>query len=656
MKKLLAILICAIMCVTLLASCNSLKHEHIKGEWEHNETQHWQDVTCTWNKCDIYVMSADHIDEDENGICDVCGYEISVNTEKSLEYKLLDDGTYEVKGIGTCTGTEIVIPSEYQNRKVTSIGCAAFASNSTITSVTVPESVTSIVDRAFKDCTSLTSIIIPDSVISIGASAFQGCTGLISITISESVVSIGDHAFADLFALEEINFNAKAAEDIGFSDNIFSNAGKDTSGVKVTIGVSVTKIPANMFAWYAYCNGYPLNINSIEFVAGSVCTDIRNGAFADCDSITSITIPNGIISIGERAFYSCDALTDVVIPDSVTDVDYYAFYECNSLTNVTCPAVAAKYISTASLQTVVITSGDEIADYSFSDCKSLISVKLPATITKIGTAAFRGCENLTNVSLPHSITSIADYAFFECDLLTSISVDEKNANYKDIDGNLYSKDGKILIQYAIGKTQTEFIIPDGVIRIGDNAFEGCSSLTSVTIPESVTSIARNAFSRCYRLVEVYNKSNLEITECDCALNIYTDANGSKLTTDNNGFIIYTDGNDKILIGYIGDKTDLTLPNGITAINDYAFESCASLTSIVIPDSVTIIGYEAFMSCSSLTSIIIPDSVEYIDYYAFLYCYSLTIYCEASYEPSGWNGFWNYSYCDVVWGYEIREEN
>lgn len=77
MKKSLTILICAIMCVTLLVSCNSLKHEHINGEWEYNETHHWQGITCTWNKCDFDMQPAEHIDEDENDICDACGYDMS---------------------------------------------------------------------------------------------------------------------------------------------------------------------------------------------------------------------------------------------------------------------------------------------------------------------------------------------------------------------------------------------------------------------------------------------------------------------------------------------------------------------------------------------------------------------------------------------------
>jgi len=189
MKKLFAILICAIMCVTLLASCVPLKHEHTYGDWISGEDGHFHLYSCDCPQAEIYEL---HIDDDKNDICDVCGYEMSTNveTKKSLEYKLLGDGTYEVKGIGSCTDTKIVIPSEYQNRKVTSIGYKAFANNSTITSVTIPDSIKAIGEEAFYKCTELPSISIPDSVTSLGKSAFYECTKLVSLTLGTGIKTI----------------------------------------------------------------------------------------------------------------------------------------------------------------------------------------------------------------------------------------------------------------------------------------------------------------------------------------------------------------------------------------------------------------------------------------------------------------------------------
>ena len=133
---------------------------------------------------------------------------------------------------------------------------------------------------------------------------------------------------------------------------------------------------------------------------------------------------------------------------------------------------------------------------------------------------------------PDSVTSIGNYAFLGCTSLTRITVDENNAYYKDIDGNLYSKDGRTLIQYAIGKNDTSFAIPNGVTSIGSLAFAPCYSLTSITIPDSVTSIGSLAFASCYSL------------------------------------------------------TSITIPDSVTSIGSSAFASCYSLTSITFEDTST----------------------------------------------------------------------
>ena len=172
----------------------------------------------------------------------------------------------------------------------------------------------------------------------------------------------------------------------------------------------------------------------------------------------SVVIPDGVMIIGDSAFFECNKLTDVVIPDSVTDIGNTAFFGCSKLTNVV----------------------------------------IPDSVTDIGNSAFFD-SGLIHVSIPASVTNIGKSAFGYCQNLTSITVDKNNVNYRDIDGNLYSKDGKTFIQYAAGKTETEFMVPYGVTVVGDCAFDGCKNLTNVKTPESVEYIDDYAFSLCESL-------------------------------------------------------------------------------------------------------------------------------------------------------------
>ncbi len=144
----------------------------------------------------------------------------------------------------------------------------------------------------------------------------------------------------------------------------------------------------------------------------------------------------------------------------------------------------------------------ELGERAFEDQIHITSVVMPDSVTSIGYSAFFGCSSLTEIVIPDGVTSIVSSAFSGCSSLTDITVSESNTAYKDIDGNLYTKDGKTLLQYAIGKTATSFTIPDGVTSIGYSAFDGCSSLTEIVIPDGVTSIGAGAFYDCTSLTEI----------------------------------------------------------------------------------------------------------------------------------------------------------
>ena len=151
---------------------------------------------------------------------------------------------------------------------------------------------------------------------------------------------------------------------------------------------------------------------------------------------------------------------------------------------------------------VVIPEGvTRIGNSVFLGCIQLVDVIIPNTVIKIGNSAFFD-TGLQRVTIPESVTDIGEAAFGYCQDLMSISVDKNNANYKDIDGNLYSKDGKTLLQYAAGKTETEFRVPDGVCVVGAGSFDGAQSLTCIETPLSVVQIEDHAFSLCENLANL----------------------------------------------------------------------------------------------------------------------------------------------------------
>lgn len=361
----------------------------------------------------------------------------------------------------------------------------------TIDSLVIPNCVTNIGDEAFQGYTKLTTVTFPDSVTSIGSKAFEGCTGLITVTIPNSVTSIG------------------------------------------------------------------------------------YGAFQRCTKLKSVAIPDSVTNIGSYAFYNCETLTNITISNGVKNIGSETFRGTGYYDNTKNWENGVLYIGNCLIKAkkslsgmYTIKSGTTIiADDAFHGCEKLTNVTIPNSLTSIGSSAFTIC-GLTHITIPNSVTNIGASAFAYCDLirveigdnvkdigtrtfsdctsLMEINVSSDNMAYQSINGDLYSKDGKTLIQYAIGKQTNSFTVPNGVTNIQDEAFYMCKNLTSVTIPESVTSIGKNAFEYCRNLIRV------------------------------------------------------TLSNGLRSIGDSAFASCGGLKEIIIPISVVSIGNEAFLYCDSLT--------------------------------------------------------
>lgn len=222
-------------------------------------------------------------------------------------------------------------------------------------------------------------------------------------------------------------------------------------------------------------------------IDGKAVTSIGDWAFSDCTSLTEVTIPNSVTSIGYRAFEDCKNLKEVTIGNGVTSIGDEAFKNCTSLTNVT----------------------------------------IPNSVTSIGDYAFYYCESLTKVTIGSSVKSIAfGNAFWGCTSLKEFNVDKNNKDYSSINGVLFNKDKTTLIQYPQGKADTEYSIPNSVIKIeGLYSFCFCESLTEIKISNSVKNIEDGAFMNNFtNLKDVYYTGSKEEWK-----KIHIEGNNSDLT-------------------------------------------------------------------------------------------------------------------------------
>ena len=527
-----------------------------------------------------------------------------------------------------------------------------------ITSIQISGTIQSIGDYAFYECSSYSSIIIPSSVTSIGSNSFSSNSQLKTIIYQgTSKPSCQSNAFTGN-TLNFVNVTNEYTQDdfcgitTVLGSGVCGNTQTDCSWKLFSSGKMILTGNGNMTNWDSVAS-----VSWIKFVDSIISVDIQSGilsignnAFRNFRSTKQILLPNTIKTIGNNAFYNCDSLNDITIPSSVISIGSGSFYSSNWLTSLT----------------------------------------IPNGVISIGYRAFAYCTSLKTITIPKSLTSIGGEAFSYCDQITSIGVDSENPNYSsDEYGVLFNKDKTTLIKYPEKNTRTSYTIPDGVRtiyslsfynsnkltsitipntveKIQAGAFEFCSGLSSITIPNSVKTIESNAFRYCYKLTSISISSSVTtigssaFRECTLLSSFTVDSNNPNYLSDEYG-VLYNKAKTSLMQYPNGNtRTSYTIPSTVTNIPYFVFLTSKYLeeihvdsnnpnyssdeygvlfnkakteiiqypygnkrTSYSIPEGVTSIAVDAFWNIDSLTNIIIPSTMKIIGNYAFYECDGIT---------------------------------
>ena len=480
--------------------------------------------------------------------------------------------------------------------------------------------VTTIGYRAFYKCTAITSLTIPTGLDSIGRDALDGCTNLAKFVLADSVTHYTLSDDGCVLYEDEGKTIAKVAPAATYTDY---EVGSEVTAVgreafaycsnltSVTIPTGVTDInPCNFrgcsaltkFAvadghevYSASSDGYFLltdggttvfrmapGMSTLTVTSGT--TAIGEAASYGATTLTSVTIPATVVTIGNAAFRDCSVLETVTFEGTpqVDSIGYNVFYECSKLNNFTLPA-----------------SVEKIGDYAFDNCTSLTSFSIAddSKLAYIGRQAFYGTK-ITSFAVPASVTYIGTYAFYKVTTLASLTFAE-GSKLETIDA--------YALQGCTKLTSVDLSDCTSLTSLGEQCFYNCTGLTSITLPSSITSLGRSNFNGCTAL------TSIDLSECT-GLTSVSYACFYKCTS----------------LGSIA------LPSSITSLSDYCFYKCA-FESIEIPSGVTSLGKYSFFTCSALKSIDLSDctGLKSLGKACFNYCTAMTsIYLPSSITSLG----------------------
>ncbi len=383
--------------------------------------------------------------------------------------------------------------------------------------------------------------------------AFSMAAGMAPVTETPIISKAGEITLVGTTTVNEIKYTL-------FSDGVARVDKHTGSPVDLTIPSTVeynaSSYHVQIIGEQAFWGSQTLE--SITLPEGIV--SIYNSAFYDCDKLVTVNLPSTLEEIQGGAFCDCDILTNVALPKNLQYIGVNAFNFCASLSTVTLPEnltfLGGSAFYATAIESIHIPGNIETIGKSvFGACHSLKTVTLAEGVKSLGENMFYNCTGLTDISFINTLDALAESAFYGCTGLTEVVIP---ANIKNISPKAFSQCTNL----------KEVVISEGVETIEKSAFSGCTALTDIVIPDSVKSIGTYGFYECAALEEIKLPAELESI------------------------------GDYQFYGCTSLK-DITIPENVTSIGKYAFEKCTSLTQIVIPEKVTEIGDQAFYQCSSL---------------------------------------------------------
>lgn len=318
-------------------------------------------------------------------------------------------------------------------------------------------------------------------------------------------------------------------------------------------------------------------------VGGLPVTSIYDSAMKYCEGITSLTIPEGLVTIGASAFYGCNSLSAIELPEELRRICSGAFKGCTGLTELVIPDTVTiiedeVFSGCTSLVTVGLSQNTVTVDTGvFRNCSALEEIVLPETVNRTGDEVFSGCTSLRKAEFQGDLSSIGlgEGLFMNCTSLERFTVP---CNVRNVKNNTF-----------YGCTSLTYIDLCRTTLIGEYAFYGCTSLEAVVLPEVLLSVMEGAFKHCTSLSEVTLPSALQTTAEDA----FTDTPRLDSRQKDPDAVVFTGPDEEINGHYV-------IPEGVTDIAWRAFADCEGLTSLRIPASVTYISDQAFLNCNNLS--------------------------------------------------------